>query len=239
MKNIMIWIMLLLSITYTDAQNGKSPRKDYAKLANYDESKVPQYTLPSVLMCHDGEMVQTKEQWEQKRRPEILNLFTTYMFGKAPVLKHKLPCTVSRINEKALNGRATRKEITIQLTDDPQGPHIDLQLYLPNHVSGKIPVFLGISFMPNYTIYDDPDLSVPEITDEKRRKDLSGDQWTNPGSLIKFWNTDMVWPLSVIMMWIPILTMTSKMVCILIITRKGRISQIRINGVPLQLGHGA
>ena len=37
MKNIMIWIMLLLSITYTDAQNGKSPRKDYAKLANYDE----------------------------------------------------------------------------------------------------------------------------------------------------------------------------------------------------------
>lgn len=142
MKNIMIWIMLLLSITYTDAQNGKSPRKDYAKLANYDESKVPQYTLPSVLMCHDGEMVQTKEQWEQKRRPEILNLFTTYMFGKAPVLKHKLPCTVSRINEKALNGRATRKEITIQLTDDPQGPHIDLQLYLPNHVSGKIPVFL-------------------------------------------------------------------------------------------------
>lgn len=113
MKNIMIWIMLLLSITYTDAQNGKSPRKDYAKLANYDESKVPQYTLPSVLMCHDGEMVQTKEQWEQKRRPEILNLFTTYMFGKAPVLKHKLPCTVSRINEKALNGRATRKEITI------------------------------------------------------------------------------------------------------------------------------
>ena len=120
MKNIMIWIMLLLSITYTDAQNGKSPRKDYAKLANYDESKVPQYTLPSVLMCHDGEMVQTKEQWEQKRRPEILNLFTTYMFGKAPVLKHKLPCTVSRINEKALNGCATRKEITIQLTDDPQ-----------------------------------------------------------------------------------------------------------------------
>ena len=111
MKNIMIWIMLLLSITYTDAQNGKSPRKDYAKLANYDESKVPQYTLPSVLMCHDGEMVQTKEQWEQKRRPEILNLFTTYMFGKAPVLKHKLPCTVSRINEKALNGCATRKEI--------------------------------------------------------------------------------------------------------------------------------
>lgn len=37
----------------------------------------------------------------------------------------------------------------------------------------------------------------------------------------------------------PDLTMTSKMVCILIIMRKGKISQIRINGVPLQLGHGA
>lgn len=87
MKNIMIWIMLLLSITYTDAQNGKSPRKDYAKLANYDESKVPQYTLPSVLMCHDGEMVQTKEQWEQKRRPEILNLFTTLYVWQSTCIK--------------------------------------------------------------------------------------------------------------------------------------------------------
>ena len=87
MKNIMIWIMLLLSITYTDAQNGKSPRKDYAKLANYDESKVPQYTLPSVLMCHDGEMVQTKEQWEQKRRPEILNLFNDLHVWQSTCIK--------------------------------------------------------------------------------------------------------------------------------------------------------
>ena len=62
MKNIMIWIMLLLSITYTDAQNGKSPRKDYAKLANYDESKVPQYTLPSVLMCQGFRIGHTQEQ---------------------------------------------------------------------------------------------------------------------------------------------------------------------------------
>ena len=46
MKNIMIWIMLLLSITYTDAQNGKSPRKDYAKLANYDEKARRQARQP-------------------------------------------------------------------------------------------------------------------------------------------------------------------------------------------------
>ena len=114
MKNIMIWIILLLSTTYVDAQNEKSPRKDYAKLANYDESKVPQYTLPSVLMCHDGEMVQTKEQWEQKRRPEILNLFTTYMFGKAPTLKHKLPYTVGRIKK---NSSFSRHQLHAQLHD--------------------------------------------------------------------------------------------------------------------------
>ena len=100
--------MLLLSITYTDAQNGKSPRKDYAKSANYDESKVPQYTLPSVLMCHDGEMVQTKEQWEQKRRPEILNLFTTYMFGKAPVLNTN--CLVQSVGSMKSSERMCHPE---------------------------------------------------------------------------------------------------------------------------------
>lgn len=71
MKNIMIWIMLLLSITYTDAQNVKSPRKDYAKLANYDESKVPQYTLPSVLMCHDGEWFRPRNNGSKNAAPKF------------------------------------------------------------------------------------------------------------------------------------------------------------------------
>jgi hypothetical protein len=42
---------------------------------NYDESKVPAYTLPELLKCQNGEMVTTAEEWEKQRRPELLELF--------------------------------------------------------------------------------------------------------------------------------------------------------------------
>lgn len=161
-----VYISLLLSaLTYgtpTFAQAEKVVKRNYAELANYDESKVPAYQLPDVLLCQDGSRVTNVKEWEQKRRPEILNLFTTYMFGKVPEAP-QLNYTLQAIKSNALGGKATRKEITIYLTEEKEkGPHIDLQIYLPNQVEGKVPVFLGISFLPNYTVYDDPDLFVPE-----------------------------------------------------------------------------
>ena len=183
MKKVFLLGLSLMSMLSAGAQ--MYPRRDYVKLANYDESKVPEYKLPDVLMCEDGEVVTTKEMWEQKRRPEVLNLFTTYMFGKAPVLKNKLPYKVERVSKKALNGRATRKEITVQLTEDPQGPCIHLQLYLPNQVKGKVPVFLGLSFMPNYTIYNDEEVELPAPKE--------GDKWKPMrGSMNMAWQLDKI-----------------------------------------------
>ncbi len=183
MKKVVLFCVALIGMACAEAQI--YPRRDYSKLANYDESKVPEYTLPDVLLCKDGEVVTTKEMWEQKRRLEVLEMFTTYMFGKAPVLKDKLPYKIERVSKKALGGRATRKEITLQLTDDPQGPHIDLQLYLPNQVKGKVPVFLGISFMPNYTVYDDEELTLPEVTGDEKRK-------ATRGFMDKSWQLDKI-----------------------------------------------
>ena len=39
---------------------------------NYDESKVPEYTLPDPLVLADGDLVKTAKVWEAKRRPEVL-----------------------------------------------------------------------------------------------------------------------------------------------------------------------
>lgn len=183
MKKVIMFCLALTGMMCAEAQI--YPRRDYSKLANYDESKVPEYTLPNVLLCQDGEVVTTKEMWEQKRRPEVLEMFTTYMFGKAPALKERLPYKIERVSKKALGGRATRKEITLQLTEDPQGPHIDLQLYLPNQVKGKVPVFLGISFLPNYTIYDDEELIVPESKGDEKKKAARG-------SMDKSWQLDKI-----------------------------------------------
>ena len=43
---------------------------------NYDESKVPTYTLPDPLVMNDGTPVADAEGWNTRRRPEILELFS-------------------------------------------------------------------------------------------------------------------------------------------------------------------
>lgn len=152
--------LLLLSAT-TSAQLSAQDKK-YSEIANYDESKVPEYTLPDPLITENGERVTTVEQWEKIRRPEILDMFTTYMYGKTPGRPENLHWVVESVDNKALNGRATRKEVKIYFTKENVPPCINLQIYLPNKVKGKVPLFLGISFMPNYTVYDDPDVNMPE-----------------------------------------------------------------------------
>ena len=54
------------------------------KTANYDESKIPPYTLPELLKTQAGKSVATSEEWTQTRRPEVLALFEQHVFGKTP-----------------------------------------------------------------------------------------------------------------------------------------------------------
>jgi hypothetical protein len=52
--------------------------------ANYDEGKVPPYTLPDPLVALDGSAVTEADTWWQKRRPEIVALFEEHVYGRAP-----------------------------------------------------------------------------------------------------------------------------------------------------------
>ena len=42
---------------------------------NYDESKIPAYTIPDPLTLADGAKVKDAKTWNQTRRPELMALF--------------------------------------------------------------------------------------------------------------------------------------------------------------------
>src|ERR1700732_5355950 len=76
--------------------------------------KLPSHPeLPDPLVMLDGTRVATKEDWLQKRRPELKNLFQHYMYGYFPPRPDNLVFQVRRVDPKALGGKTTLKEITI------------------------------------------------------------------------------------------------------------------------------
>lgn len=130
---------------------------------NYDEAKVPAYTLPDPLVCADGTLVTDSKMWTKKRRPELLRLFEKQVYGRAPKPKRgKIRFEVKSVATNALNGLATRKEISILLTGNPSGPRLDLLLYLPNQSPKPVPAFLGLNFNGNHAVTDEPGIRLSE-----------------------------------------------------------------------------
>ncbi len=51
---------------------------------NYDEANVPPYTLPDLFTLKNGRKVTDQKTWFTQRRPELVELFAEFQFGKVP-----------------------------------------------------------------------------------------------------------------------------------------------------------
>jgi len=127
--------------------------------STYDETQVPDYTLPDPLICEDGTPVADADVWMARRRPELLSLFETYVYGRAPAPPDAMSFGVCSTAVGVLEGLATRKEVTMRFTEDDSGPELNLLIYLPNKRNGPAPLFLGLNFTGNHTIHSDPDIT--------------------------------------------------------------------------------
>lgn len=101
--------------------------------------------LPDPLMTTAGEKVTTAEQWQKTRRSEVLELFRTHVYGRAPIGRPEdLRFEVKEINKKALSGAATLKRINIHFSGDGGKGMIELSVFIPNKRSKPAPGFLMI-----------------------------------------------------------------------------------------------
>ncbi|MGQ9690336.1 MAG: glucuronyl esterase domain-containing protein [Thermoproteota archaeon] len=127
----------------------------------YDEARVPPYTLPNPLVSSDGLRIATPELWMKERRPEILELFRTHVYGRTPIDRPDgMSFEVFDLDREALGGKATRKQVEINFTGSPEGPIMDLLIYLPNGPPRPLPTFLMLNFNGNHTFYDDPAIRI-------------------------------------------------------------------------------
>jgi len=111
---------------------------------NFLESTVPCYRLPDVLTAQNGREIKDKGQWEQIRRPELLEIFTSQLYGRVPNTAYQTTIKVVKIDTNALNGKATLKLIDITFSRNAKSLTIHLGLFSPNQVKRPVPAFLMI-----------------------------------------------------------------------------------------------
>src|SRR3954452_1609645 len=92
--------------------------------ALYDETKVPRYTLPDPLVMRSGEKVRDAKMWTSRRRPEILGIYETEVFGRSPARPARLNYEVVSVDRQALGGKAVRKIVTVYF-GDKTGPKMN------------------------------------------------------------------------------------------------------------------
>jgi hypothetical protein len=129
---------------------------------NYEEARVPAYTLPDPLVTVSGEPVVSAEVWWTVRRPEILALFEEHVFGPTPDGPFSIVAEVRSVDEEALGGTATRKQVRVSLDGTPDGPSFDILVYLPNDVEGPVATFLGLNYYGNASIHPDPGITLSD-----------------------------------------------------------------------------
>lgn len=144
---------------------------------NYDESKVPPFTLPDPLVFANGRQVRTPAEWPARRR-EILDIFAHEMYGAEPPPPEAL--VIELVEEGAtFGGLAIRRQYRIRFLADGSGPCLDWLVLIPNKVQdhaarfdsdgrpicengGKVPIVLFLNFKGNHTLVADPEVIVPD-----------------------------------------------------------------------------
>ena len=157
---------------------------------NYDEAKIGAYTLPDPLVCSDGTMVTDAKTWQKRRRPEIFNLFATQMHGRSPVRPKGMRFEVTSTDKTALDGKATRKEITVHFGLEQDAAQMHVLLYVPNGAKKRVPAFLGVNFEGNHTILADPGITLTEQwiwNYQQKRAELVRPPETTRGKTIGSW----------------------------------------------------
>lgn len=115
--------------------------------ANYDESKAnPFPTLPDPLIEKSGKAVTTVREWENKRRPEIIEDFDREIYGRMPKNTPKVTWSVASTSNDTVSGIPVIIKKLIGHVDNSFYPavnvDIDLTLSTPAHATGPVPVMM-------------------------------------------------------------------------------------------------
>jgi len=129
---------------------GPSGNEKAPNHANYDESAAnPFPNIPDPLVTNDGQKVTTPEMWWNKRRPELVEMFSKYVYGRVPANVPKVTWTVKATDREMIGFTPVIAKDLIGEVDNSSYPaisvHIHMTLVMPANAKGPVPVLMMFS----------------------------------------------------------------------------------------------
>ena len=115
--------------------------------ANYDESQANTFpNLPDPLTMNNGQRVTTPTMWWDKRRPEIVEMFEKYVYGRVPFNMPPVTWTVTAVDHEMIGFRSVIVKDLIGHVDNSSYPAINVNIHMtivtPAGAKGPVPVLM-------------------------------------------------------------------------------------------------
>jgi hypothetical protein len=135
---------------------GPSGNENAPNHANYDESKANPYpNVPDPLTMNDGHKVTTEKMWVDERRPEIVEMYEKYVYGRVPNNVPAVKWTVTAVDHEFLGFSPVTAKDIIGEVDNSSYPGISVKIHMtlvtPAMARGPVPVLImfGPAGFPN------------------------------------------------------------------------------------------
>lgn len=116
-----------------------------SKQFNYVESLVPEYTLPDPLTLTSGQAVASAELWEKQRRPELLEIFRSQVYGRRPDTAYEIQFEQVEKVDSLFAGQATGLSMKAIVTVADRKFEFPFVVFLPNQRDRKSPGIILIN----------------------------------------------------------------------------------------------
>jgi len=137
-------------------RQGPSGNESAPNHANTDESKANPYTnVPDPLVMNDGRKVTTAKMWMDERRPEIVEMYEKYVYGRVPNNVPDVKWTVTAVDREFLGFTPVTAKDIVGEVDNASYPGISVKIHmtlvLPAMARGPVPVLMmfGPAGFPN------------------------------------------------------------------------------------------
>jgi hypothetical protein len=125
---------------------GPSGNENAPNHANYDESQAnPFPNIPDPLTLNDGQRVTTATTWWDQRRPELVEMFSKYVYGRIPIHVPKVRWSVTGVDREMIGFTPVIAKDLIGEVDSSYpafGVRIHMTLVIPANAKGPVPALM-------------------------------------------------------------------------------------------------